>query len=324
MSVITFGELAVELLPRETVLEGLERAGQRIPNSCRSGVCQSCLMQALDGEPSPQSQRGLKQTLARQGYFLACQCQPEGDLEVALPNEVLREFQTQVVGKTQVADDVLVLRLELPDGFACRPGQYLNLAVDEVLRSYSVASVPERDGYIELHIRRVPGGRLSNWLHDQCEPGAACTIRGPLGECFYLAEDDSDFPILLAGTSTGLAPLEGILRDALHQGHRGPITLIHGALRREGLYHGDKLRELAALHPNFTYLPAVRDEGESGDVALLLQQRFAQNPAKNTRVFLCGAPELVNSLRRQVFLQGAASSHIHADPFVMAPAPKVN
>ncbi|MDR0782075.1 MAG: 2Fe-2S iron-sulfur cluster binding domain-containing protein [Pseudomonadales bacterium] len=320
MSVVTFGESKVALLPHETVLSALERAGQRIPNSCRSGVCQSCLMQAVTGEVPAQSQRGLKPAWVQQGYFLACQCQPAGDLWVALPNKVIPVFSTRVLDKHLAAEGVLVLRLEVPEGFTCRAGQYLHLEMEQVVRSYSVASLPAHDGYIELHIRRVSGGKLSNWLHDHCAIGAVCTIRGPLGECFYLPDATADFPLLLAGTSTGLAPLEGIVRDALQQGHQGPITLIHGVLERNGLYHADKLHQLAATHPNFSYLPAVREEGESGDVALLLKQHFAQHAANATRVFLCGAPELVNSLKRQVFLQGAASCHIHADPFVMAPA----
>jgi ferredoxin-NADP reductase len=90
---------------------------------------------------------------------------------------------------------------------------------------------------------------------------------------------------------------------------------------RSGLSRSDELSALAAAHPNFTCLPAVWEDGESGDIAALLKRRFAQHPAKTTRVFLCGAPDLMNSLRRQVFLQGAASSHIFVDPFVVAPAP---
>jgi ferredoxin-NADP reductase/ferredoxin len=321
MSVVTFEECRVELQTGETVLSGLERAGQRIPNSCRSGVCQSCLMQAIAGEVPPQSQRGLKQSLALQGYFLSCQCQPAGDLRVALPTSVMPGFATRVTYKGQVAAEVMVLRLEVPSGFECRSGQYVNLEVEQLVRSYSVASVPMRDGHIELHVRRVPGGRVSNWLHDHCEVGTGCTIRGPLGDCFYIPSETRDFPMVLAGTGTGLAPLEGIVRDALHQGHQGPITLIHGVRDRSGLYHGDKLSELAAAHPNFTYLQAVWTEGESGDISALLKQRFAQYVANATRVFLCGAPDLVKSMKRQVFLAGAASSHIHADPFVVAPAP---
>src|SRR5690606_24104805 len=188
-------------------------------------------------------------------------------------------------------------------------------------RSYSVASVPERDGYIELHVRRIAGGKVSNWVHDELDVEASCTVRGPLGECFYTADADKEFPILLAGTGTGLAPLEGIVRDALRHGHRGPITLIHGARTRNGLYHAHKLQQLAEQHPNFHYVPAVKEDGENGDIAQTLKTHFLQHAPAATRVFLCGAPDLVKSMKRQVFMLGAASGHIHTDPFVMAPAP---
>jgi hypothetical protein len=37
---------------------------------------------------------------------------------------------------------------------------------------------------------------------------------------------------------------------------------------------------------------------------------------KTARLFLCGAPDLVNAMRRKAFLGGIASKHIFADPFL--------
>jgi Flavodoxin reductases (ferredoxin-NADPH reductases) family 1 len=319
MSVVRFQDCEVELRPDETVLSGLERAGRKIPNSCRAGVCQSCLLQAVEGEPPAQSQRGLKPALALQGYFLACQCKPQGDLAVALPSSVIPSYSTKVLERECAADDVVVLRLSVPSEFACRPGQYVHLEIDGLVRSYSVASLPERDGHIELHVRRVPGGRVSNWLHDAAEVGTECILRGPLGSCFYVPDEAREFPILLAGTSTGLAPLIGVARDALAQGHRGPLTLLHGARERAGLYFAEELRKLADTYDNFHYLQLAHEDGEAGNIEAALKQHFRKHEAGKTRVFLCGAPDLVKRMKTQVFLLGAASSNIHSDPFVMAP-----
>ncbi|MFP2932974.1 2Fe-2S iron-sulfur cluster-binding protein [Pyxidicoccus sp. 3LG] len=37
------------LEPGESVLDGLLRQGVSVPNSCRAGACQSCLMKAVGG-----------------------------------------------------------------------------------------------------------------------------------------------------------------------------------------------------------------------------------------------------------------------------------
>src|SRR6185437_4292375 len=86
MSTITYSSgsstTACALNPGESVLEGLERQGVPVPNSCRAGVCQSCLMQASAGQVPAEAQKGLKDSLKARGYFLACACLPSGDLTV--------------------------------------------------------------------------------------------------------------------------------------------------------------------------------------------------------------------------------------------------
>lgn len=279
-------------------------------------------MQATDGLLPARSQAGLKPTQQARGLFLSCQCFPEQDLAVALPDASGLSVPVRVTGKTPLNADVVALSLEPLADFSCRPGQYVNLVKDNLIRSYSVANLPDVDGCLELHIRRIPGGRMSGWIHDELAVGATLAIRGPAGDCFYTADAAQSFPILLAGTGTGLAPLEGICRDALRQGHRGPIVLIHGAPTSQGLYHGKELACLADAHPNLTFLQSTLDAADPAlaDVAALVESTLAALGVATTRVFLCGAPELVNPLKTKVFLKGAASAHIFSDPFLMAPA----
>src|SRR5205085_691623 len=133
---------------------------------------------------------------------------------------------------------------------------------DGLVRSYSLASLhsppglPAGDTLLELHVRKVTGGQMSKWLHDDVAVGEPLELRGPSGDCFYVAGRPVQ-PILLIGTGTGLAPLYAIARDALRHGHTGPIRLYHGGLDPSGLYHVDELRRLAATHSNFEYVPCV-------------------------------------------------------------------
>lgn len=58
---------------------------------------------------------------------------------------------------------------------------------DGLARPYSIASVPEHDrSRIELHVRLVPGGRMSGWLVGPEIRGAGVRVRGPPGDCFYV------------------------------------------------------------------------------------------------------------------------------------------
>jgi len=318
MPAIRFGTHSCQLRENETVLDGLLRHGIPVSHACKAGSCGSCLLRAEEGQVPAAAQAGLKDSWKARGYFLACQCRPDEDLLVA---EVGSDARTSAVIRSLdlLSENVLRVRLQCAN-FAYIPGQYVSLIRGNGLaRSYSIASLPKEDA-IELHVRRVEGGQMSGWLFDESPKDEEVQLQGPAGECFYVPGKPQQ-PLLLVGTGTGLAPLYGILRDALRAGHTGPIHLIHGALRPEGLYLCDELRRLAAAHANFSYTASVVHAEAPGHyvvgpVAGLLAERFAE--LEGWRGFVCGDPALVQALKKKLFLAGMASREIYSDAFLFS------
>lgn len=306
--------------PGESVLDCLTRHGVSVNYSCRAGVCQSCMMVAVEGKPTPASQLGIRETLKAQDHFLICSCVPESDMTVAVPDRAGRLFETTVVSLDRLSADVIRLRLARPENYAYRPGQFLNLTnAAGISRSYSLASVPELDDFLELQIRIVPDGQVSGWVANGLQVGDSVTISQSAGECSYVPGREQQ-PLLLVGTGTGLAPLVGIARDALRQGqHAGPIHLYHGSSAVEGLYLVDELSAMDRAHENFQYYPcvsrgAVPDgvrEGRAADLALQDSPKLA-----GWRAFLCGREDMVKGLQKKIFLAGASMQDIFADPFI--------
>jgi len=311
--VITFEGRSIALQPGQTVLAGLEADGVAVETSCRAGVCQSCLMQVTGGAPTKRAQQGLSAAQVAQGLFMPCVCTPEGDMTVARAGHAHQRVETEVHSLDPLSETVLRVRLRPLAAFAWRPGQFLRLIThDGLVRSYSIASTPEQGPLVELHVRMLPGGRMSGRLKDATSPGDRLTVSGPSGGCTYdgVAPDQ---PLILAGAGTGLAPLWGVLHDALARGHQGPITLYHGALNAAGLYLEDELRQLAARHANFVYRPCLMDRGED-----LIATVKADPALKSAGIFLCGDGPLVERLRKTLFLAGARLADIRADAFAAA------
>ncbi len=302
----------IPLAAGESVLEGLERAGIEAPSGCRAGTCCKCMLQGED--PPAMSQRSLRPTLRAQGFFLACQAYPIGTLELS-SGEAPEPIDTVIQSVEAVAPDVARILLRPEDSFAFRPGQYLDvLHPSGALRSYSIASLPS-DQVLELHVRRIANGLVSSWIHEQNE-GQRVQIRGPFGQCFHVADDEQK-RLLLVGAGTGLAPLLGIARDALEQGHKGSIKLVHGGLQPDRLYMRPQLSELAETWPNLEVEHCVlreateqEHEGPLDQVAIRLAGSL-----ENTRAFLCGDAEIVRLLQRSLFLAGISSAEMFADPF---------
>lgn len=317
MTRLTFGETAIDLEPAETVLEALERAGLDPPSGCRAGQCQTCLHRAIEGTPPAAAQEGLSPGQKATGHFLACVCTPTTDLVIVRPQHIGRNIDAEVRAIDNLAPDIIRLRLAA-DHFDYRPGQFLELiARDDLRRHYSLASHPCEDDFLELHIRLHENGQMSRLLRDELAVGQQLRIAGPAGACFYEGVDP-DQPMALIGAGTGLAPLYGILRDALLRGHRGPIRLYHGARHASGLYLRDELRSLADRESRFDYIPCALDPSapSGGDVSALALSR--ETDFSGTAFFLCGGENLVNTLKRDIFLRGASLNQIRADAFAPA------
>jgi NAD(P)H-flavin reductase/ferredoxin len=325
MPLLLFQKSTYDCAQGETVLDCLTRQGATVPSSCRSGVCQTCLMRSTNGAPPAAAQNGLKPTLREQGYFLACMCRPAADMEIALAGEdVAPRTAATVVAKEALNGDIVRLALSCHKPLDYRAGQFAHITRDDGLsRSYSLANLPREDGVIEFHVRRLPDGEMSGWIHQELSAGDTVEVAGPFGSCFYMP-GPADQGILLIGTGSGLAPLYGIVSDALQQGFAGPIRLYHGSWKPEGLYLVEELRQLGAEYPNFTYVPCVDadplpgySEGRADLVAL------SDLPSlRGWRVYLCGHPEMVKHAKKRVFLAGASMQDIYADPFVLAARPE--
>jgi ferredoxin-NADP reductase len=118
-----------------------------------------------------------------------------------------------------------VLRLTAPDGYTAA-------------RSYSVASAPDDTGEIELTVERLPGGEVSEFVHDVVVPGDELEVRGPIGGFFVWS---GDTPAMLVGGGSGVVPLMSMLRLARRSGRSDLVRLVVSARSPEDLYYADEL-----------------------------------------------------------------------------------
>lgn len=321
---VHFGDHTCELRDgSENVLDALLRTGIPISHACKAGACGSCLMRAVEGTVPPSAQQGLKESWKAKGYLLACICRPAADLRVELPGADAR-LTARIESLDWLSADVLRVRLLFQSRLDFRAGQYVTLRrSDGLARSYSIANVPGEESILEHHVRRIPNGNMSNWLATEARQGDSIDVTGPAGECFYVPGRPQQ-PLLLVGTGTGLAPLYGILHDALAQGHQGQIHLFHGASRPSSLYLQSELSALAEAYSNFTYTPAVVEDPMQGMAAGAIDEVVLDHHPKlsSWRGFTCGNPRIVSTLKKKLFLAGMDLRDIFADAFVPAASPQ--
>lgn len=288
------------------LLDALNQAGLQVPFSCRAGSCHACLVRCVGGEPQDRKPDALNASKREQGWRLACQCQVVEDLQVAVFDPQGDGVTAHVIGCDWPSANVLRLRLEAQRPLRYQAGQHMLLwtvAPDgvQIARPYSIASLAQADDFLEFHLDcRRPGAFIDQAR--RLKVGDSLQLGEVRGGALHYDPEWQARPLWLFAAGTGLAPLWGVLREALRQGHHGPIRLLHMANEH---YLDEPLRALAQLHPNLAIdqFPA----GEPPPLRLLSRQTIA---------LVCGSPISVEEFSRRLFLAGLPRSQLYSDVFV--------
>lgn len=320
MPTITYKNSQYEVLLGETVLSALLRQGREMSFSCRKGACRVCMQRCTSGTVPVESQRDLKSQLVDKGYFLPCLCFPLDSMTIEPPRPEDMCFDAHVVTKVHLAPGIIGLFLEAEIDFSYRAGQFVNLIrEDGSTRSYSLASVYGEEPYLELHVQHVPGGAVSEWLHDEVSVGDLLTLSGPFGDNFYRsAEPTRD--VVLIGSGTGLAPIYGIAKSAIYQGHEGDIHLYHAGSDCADLYLHQRLLDLSTEYQEFNYHPFAISAGE--DIRLLSEKAAISDFALqeladigDARIHVAGQPATIDRCLDLAEKSGLNRETILADRF---------
>jgi NAD(P)H-flavin reductase/ferredoxin len=329
------GPVTVQARSGETVLEAGLRAGLPLPFDCRAGGCGQCVATLLQGpvDPGPYQRAALSDAMRTRGQVLMCCAVPLGDVVLEVEGvaslaqgaaTLPRRWQARIVRMERLAEDLMHLRLALPPGqrIEFSAGQYINIVLpDGARRAFSFANPPQEPG-IELHVRRIPGGRFTTQVFTTMREGDAIDFEGPLGR-FTLRE--SERPILFIAGATGLAPIKSIVEDAFARGIRRPMQLYWGVRTATDLYLLDRIEQWQREHPNFRFTPVLsqpRDgEAWNGRRGLVHEAMLADHPdLSGYEVYACGSLKMVDAAVPDFLAHGLAEQFCFSDAFLPSTA----
>jgi ferredoxin-NADP reductase/DMSO/TMAO reductase YedYZ heme-binding membrane subunit len=217
--------------------------------------------------------------------------------------------------------DVKTFRMVNPAGgalpFEHVAGQYINLALvidgKRVNRSYTMASSPTRNQYVEISVKR--DGLASKWLHEHLKEGMTLEVGAPAGK-FYFAGAESKQVILVAG-GVGITPMMSVVRSLTDRCWPGHIYLIFSVRKREDVIFERELEYLQQRFPNLhVKLVFTSEEGR------LTKQHIASFVPDLThgRAMLCGPTPMMVAARALLRELGVPNEEIHEEAFASPPA----
>ena len=323
--------------PGETLLEAALRQGVGLPYGCRNGACGACkgVLRAGELEYGEYQDRALHPSEKAGGKALTCCTKPLGDIvfevrEIGGAKDLaIRTLPCRVEKIEKPAEDVAILYLKLPTGERLQflAGQYIDILLKEgKRRSFSMANAPHDDAFLQLHVRKTPGGAFSLYVFDQMKERAILRFEGPLGT-FFLRED-SDKPIVFVAGGTGFAPIKAIIEHALHHEIDRPMVLYWGVRSRKDLYLAELPVRWQEAHPDFSFIPVLSDplpedgwQGRTGFVHQAVLDDFAS--LAGYQVYACGAPAMTD-IARKTFVEekGLPEDEFYCDAFTPSVDPR--
>lgn len=322
-------EHQISVTDGQSVLDAAIAAEAPVLYQCKSGSCGSCLCHLEDGDISMISGQASSLLRAEQeaGARLMCvsHAGSDGTLSLGYASNVAGTGATKAMAFIdkieRLADDVVGLSLELAEGswIDFRPGQFVQVSIPgaEAVRSYSMASTPADLPRIDLLIRLLPQGAMSDYLRDRAQVDDVIQLEGPFG-AFFLREKVRATHVLVAG-GTGLAPMISII-DALRQtpGRKPNVLLSFGCANEAGLFYRDEIALRQSWMPSLKVRVSV-DKGPAPDDVLIgnpVQAITADDVEPDAVAYLCGPPGMVNAARNHLEQLGLKPENIFAEQFV--------
>lgn len=227
----------------------------------------------------------------------------------------------RVTAVTRETADCCSIELAVPEelsgAFRYRAGQHLTLRLPwgefEVTRCYSLSSCSELGEAPKIAVKRVDGGRVSNWLNDELAPGDTLACSVPDGRFVLDPKTRSSTPLFLFAGGSGITPIISLLKSALHSTERS-VTLLYANRDRNSVIFGEELARLAEAHPERF---ALHRHFDSDDGYLDARRvRALLPPVDIAEFYVCGPEPFMNLVETTLDEAGVHPELVYVERFV--------
>ena len=208
---------------------------------------------------------------------------------------------------------VLEVPADLADKYRYRAGQFLTFRVPHAdgafNRCYSLSSAPETDALPKVTVKRVVGGKGSNWFHDVLKEGGTLDVLPPAGR-FVL--DEGEAPLLLFGGGSGITPMMSLIKSALKTGKRR-MRLYYANRDKVSVIFDAEFEALLAANPGrlevVHHLDAVQGLTKSEEIAVTLKG------FETAEAYLCGPGPFMTLVETTLLGAGMPRERVRIERF---------
>ncbi|GJM31513.1 MAG: phenylacetic acid degradation NADH oxidoreductase PaaE [Saprospiraceae bacterium] len=259
-------------------------------------------------------------------------------------------YGLKVLSKIQETEHAFTLTFEVPqdltDTFAYTQGQHLtlrfNINGEEIRRAYSMCSSPV-ENHLAVTVKRVEGGKVSNYVADQLNSGDIVDVLPPLGRFFTKLSEENRKNYYLFAAGSGITPIMSILKTILEKEPQSTVFLLYGNRDEENIIFKEELGALGKRYRDQLIVEHILSQpkrekgkglfgrlskgtltwqGKTGRIDKDKVYRFLEdNPASypDVEYFICGPGSMIEAVELALSGKNIDKKHIHSEHFTANP-----
>lgn len=308
-----------EAVSNKTILESALDSRVSLEYSCQTGRCKICMCTLLEGSVLPGKDDSLSDEERELNKILTCQAIPTSNIKVdieelgAYADLEIKNIPVKISKIDFLSKNIVKLTLRSPPSncLIFIPGQYIKLAYKDINRSYSIANSQREDYTIDLIIKRVEDGKMSDFIFNTAAINDLLRIEGPFGTFGW--RENLPKTIILLATGTGIAPILSLIESQYFD------------QKNLYLYWGNRAAEdFFDLPPNVEKKVKLTKVISRNNKETDCKKRYVQDMAVNDHnndlseaaVYACGLLEMIEDAKQLFLKNGLPDDRFFSDAFV--------
>jgi ferredoxin-NADP reductase/sterol desaturase/sphingolipid hydroxylase (fatty acid hydroxylase superfamily) len=207
-------------------------------------------------------------------------------------------------------------------------GQHLTIKVnikgETFYRTFSISSIPNKDNFLTLTIKKIKVGKVTNYLAENIKVGDTLEVTAPSGQFYLNTEPANQKHYAMIAGGSGITPIYSMIGTILKFEPKSKITLLYANRNSGSIIFKEKIEQWTKEFSTQLEVKHFFSEEENPQNAVkayitrISLEEIINHFGKNKLDFyLCGPEMMTNKLIEDLTYLGIAKDKIHRELFLI-------
>ena len=191
-------------------------------------------------------------------------------------------------------------------------------------RTFSISSIPNSDNFLSLTIKKIKGGKVTNYLAEQLKVGDSLEVAAPSGQFYLIPEPANQKHYVMSAGGSGITPIYSMIGTILKFEPKSKITLLYANKTSTSIIFKEKIEQWVNEFPNQLEAKYFLSQEENPKNAckghitrISLEEVLLKSDKSKLDFYLCGPEIMTNKLMEDLIYLGIEKDKVHRELFLI-------